>query len=64
MTRNKNELAKWIEFYNYNFNKYKGKQDKRRLARNMIDYNVGKVILDAAVGITQKMNVNQLELVV
>ena len=63
MTRNKNELAKWIEFYNYNFNKYKGKQDKRRLARNMIDYNVGKVILDAAVGITQKMNIKQLSIV-
>ena len=61
------EKVKLCEFHDIDINfleSYKGKQDKRKLVRNMVDCNVGKVILDAAVGITQKMNVNQLELVV
>ncbi len=62
MTRNKNELLKWIDFYNYDFNKYRGQQDKRRLARNMVDYNVGKTILDTAMGINKKMNIEQVSL--
>ena len=62
MTRNKNELLKWIDFYNYDFNKYRGKQDKRRLARNMVDYNVGESILNCVVGVIQKSNEEQTKL--
>ena len=62
MTRNKDELNKWIEFYNYDFNKYKGKQDKRRIARNLVDYDAGKTILDTAMGIIIKQNEQQISL--
>lgn len=62
ITRNKDELTKWIKFYNYNFNLYSGKQDKRRLARNMVDYEVGKTILDIAMGVIKKKDEQQISL--
>ena len=59
MTRTKDELNEWIKFYNYDFNKYKGHKDKRTIARNLVDYEAGRTILETAVGITRKQNVNQ-----
>jgi len=32
------------------------------MARNLVDYEAGKTILETAVGITRKQNVNQTEL--
>ena len=62
MTRTEDELNEWIKFYNYDFNKYKGNKDKRTIARNLVDYEAGKTILETAVGITRKQNVSQTEL--
>lgn len=59
MTRTEDELNEWIKFYNYDFNKYKGNKDKRTIARNLVDYEAGKTILETAVGITRKQNVKQ-----
>jgi DNA (cytosine-5)-methyltransferase 1 len=59
ITRIDNELKSWIKFYNYDISKYKGKKDKRRLFRNMVDYEAGRTILETAVGIVRKQNVNQ-----
>lgn len=50
MTRTKNELDQWCKFYDYNFRYYEGSQDKRKIARNLVDYEAGKTILEAAVG--------------
>ena len=60
--KDKNELQKWKEYYNYDFNLYKGKQSKRTIARNMIDYEVGKIILDTAMGIIRKKDEQQISL--
>jgi DNA (cytosine-5)-methyltransferase 1 len=58
----KDEINEWIKFYNYDFNKYKGNIEKRTLARNMVDYEVGKTILDIAMGIIKKKDEQQISL--
>lgn len=58
----KNEVKRWSEFYNYDFTKYKGKQRTDKIARNLVDYEAGKTILETALGIIKKENVQQLEL--
>tara|TARA_R100000329_G_scaffold50557_2_gene46629 strand:+ start:11900 stop:12559 length:660 start_codon:yes stop_codon:yes gene_type:complete len=57
------EKVKLCEFHDIDINfleSYKGKQDKRKLVRNMVDYEVGKIILDAAIGIVKKANEDQI----
>ena len=57
-----NEVKRLCEFHDYDFYKYKGKQPTNKMARNLVDYEAGKTILETAVGITRKQNVNQTEL--
>ena len=45
----KNELKLLSEFHNYDFKKYKGSQRVVKIARNLVDYEAGKSILDAAI---------------
>ena len=57
------EVAKLSVFHNYDFNKYKGKQRKDKIARNLVDYEAGKTIFDTARGIiVNKQNTNQSKL--
>jgi DNA (cytosine-5)-methyltransferase 1 len=56
------EFNKLCKFHEYDFNKYKGKQSKTKMARNLVDFEVGKIILDTAMGIIKSQNVNQIEL--
>jgi DNA (cytosine-5)-methyltransferase 1 len=56
-----NEIEALSKFHNYDFKKYKGEQRKDKMARNLVDYEAGKTILEAALGIINKQNVNQLE---
>tara|TARA_R100000654_G_scaffold13131_2_gene28600 strand:- start:17526 stop:18188 length:663 start_codon:yes stop_codon:yes gene_type:complete len=42
--------------------RYKGKQSKIKIIRNLVDYEVGKTILETAVGIIKKQNEKQLDL--
>jgi DNA (cytosine-5)-methyltransferase 1 len=58
----KNELKKLCDFHDYDFTKYNGKQSKRKIARNLVDYEAGKTILDTAMGIIKKQDINQTEL--
>lgn len=58
----KNELNLLCEFHDYNFKKYKGKQRRDKIARNLVDYNEGKTILQTALGIITKQNINQTQL--
>lgn len=62
MVTSQNELNKLCEFHNYNFNNYKGKQRIYKVARNLVDYEAGKTILETAVGIIKKQNENQLKM--
>jgi DNA (cytosine-5)-methyltransferase 1 len=59
------EVSKLCNFHNIDrefLDKYKGKQSKTKIIRNLVDYEVGKTILDTAMGIIQKQDINQTEL--
>lgn len=56
------EVKKLCEFHEINVHDYKGEQRKDKIARNLVDYEAGKTILDTVLGIIQKENVNQLEM--
>ena len=58
----KNEVKKWCEFHDYDFTQYKGEQPMNKIARNLVDYEVGKHIFDIARGIYKANNTNQAEL--
>jgi DNA (cytosine-5)-methyltransferase 1 len=68
MNCNKNITKKmseqFIDFHCINslIKKYKGKQDKGKIARNLVDYEAGKTILETALGIIKKSNIKQTEL--
>ena len=56
------EVKKLCKFHDYDFYKYKGKQRVDKIARNLVDYEAGKTILDTAMGIIKKQNEKQIEL--
>ncbi len=47
----KNELKLLSEIHDYDFSQYKGNQPMLKIARNLVDYEAGKTILDTALGI-------------
>jgi len=50
-------------FHQYDFTKYKGEQRSNKIARNLVDFEVGKTIFDTALGIiVNKQNTNQSKL--
>tara|TARA_R110000823_G_C15764699_1_gene483347 strand:+ start:88 stop:735 length:648 start_codon:yes stop_codon:yes gene_type:complete len=55
----KDEIAKLSELHDYDFKKYKGKQRRDKIARNLVDYEAGKTIFDTARGIQRANNTNQ-----
>ena len=54
-----NEVQNLCKFHDFDFYKYKGKQPTNKIARNLVDYEAGRTILETAVVITRKQNVNQ-----
>lgn len=58
----KKEVDRWCEFHEYDFTKYKGDQRIDKIARNLVDFEAGKTILDTAMGIMRKLDVKQHEL--
>ena len=53
------EVKKLCEFHDYNFNKYKGNQRRDKIARNLVDYEVGRTILETAMEIQRQNNISQ-----
>jgi len=53
------EVQNLCKFHDFDFYKYKGKQPTNKIARNLVDYEAGRTILETAVGIVRKQNVNQ-----
>jgi DNA (cytosine-5)-methyltransferase 1 len=45
-------------FHDYDFTKYKGEQSATKIARNLVDYEAGRTILETALGL-QKNKTNQ-----
>ena len=62
MCQTTKEVEKLSEFHKFDFKKYKGKQPLNKIARNLVDYEVGKTIFETALGIIKKQNVNQTKL--
>tara|TARA_Y100001973_G_scaffold45739_1_gene68091 strand:+ start:355 stop:1005 length:651 start_codon:yes stop_codon:yes gene_type:complete len=62
LSRTKKLVNVLSKFHNYDFNKYKGKQAKNKIARNLVDYEAGKTIFETMLGIVKKENINQTEL--
>lgn len=55
-----NEVKKWIDFHEFNFYNYKGKQRIDKIARNLVDYEVGKTIFETALGIINNSKNKQI----
>lgn len=50
------------DFHDYDFRNYKGEQRLLKIARNLVDYEAGRTILETALGIIRKQNIQQTEL--
>ena len=55
----KNEVKKLCEFHDYDFTQYKGEQRIDKMARNLVDYEAGRTILETAIGIIRNLNTKQ-----
>jgi DNA (cytosine-5)-methyltransferase 1 len=60
--RGTNEVNKLCEFHDYDFRQYKGEQRIDKMARNLVDYEAGKTILETALNIFKKSNINQISI--
>jgi len=56
------ELTKLCEFHKINIDSYKGEQRKDKIARNLVDYEVGLTIFNTARNIVKNENINQINL--
>jgi DNA (cytosine-5)-methyltransferase 1 len=56
------KVKELIEFHDYDFTKYKGKQRIDKISRNLVDYEAGKTIFQTALGLQKENKTNQLEL--
>ena len=59
---NSESLKHYNDYHNFDFTKYKGEQLILKIARNLVDYEAGRTILETALNITRKSIVNQLEI--
>lgn len=60
--KDKDEVSAWCKFHDYNFRQYKGTQPKNKIARNLVDYEAGKTILQTALGIKQQSKTDQIDI--
>jgi len=58
----KNEVAELSKMHDYDFRKYKGNQRIDKIARNLVDYEVGKAIMQRALNLKIENNSHQIEL--
>jgi len=56
------DIAELSAFHDYDFTKYKGEQRLNKMARNLVDYEVGLTIFKTAFNIITHKQQNQLEL--
>lgn len=62
ISKAKNEVGALCKFHDYDFYKYKGNQRRDKIARNLVDYEVGRTILETALNITSSKRNNQTTL--
>ena len=56
------EVVKLCKFHEIDLSSYKGEQRKDKIARNLVDYEAGKIILETALNIIKKNNITQTSL--
>jgi len=56
------EVGVLCDFHDYNFRKYKGNQPLNKIARNLVDYEVGRTILETAMEIQRQNDTKQVSL--
>ena len=61
-TQSGDEIGKLCAFHEIDLTSYKGEQSKIKIVRNLVDYEVGKTILETAMGIVRKQNEKQTAL--
>jgi len=62
LSRTKNLIEALSEYHDYDFRKYKGAQPMNKIARNLVDYEAGKTILETVFGISKSENIQQIEM--
>lgn len=55
----KDEVKNLCEFHDFDFYKYKGEQRTNKIARNLVDYEAGRTILETVFNIVRKSDVKQ-----
>ncbi len=58
----KNELSRLCSFHSYDFKRYNGSQSSIKIARNLVDYEAGKTILETVLGILKQGDRKQISL--
>jgi len=58
----KDEVTQWCKFHEYDFRQYKGDQRTDKMARNLVDYEAGRTILETYLGIKRSKDIKQTEL--
>ena len=53
MCHGKDEMKRLIKIHDYDFNKYKGSQSKRKISRNLVDYEAGKTIFQTLIDLKE-----------
>jgi len=56
------QLPQLEKHHNIDLSEYKGKQNKRKIGRNLVDYEAGKTIFETALGIIRKKDIKQSNL--
>ena len=57
-----NHIEVMSNYHNYDFNKYNGKQSKKKMSNNLVYFEDGKIIFETMLGIVKKEDINQTEL--
>jgi len=57
------EIGKLLKFHDIDLKDYKGEQSKIKIARNLVDYEAGRTIIETALGIINSDKDNQLKLI-
>lgn len=58
----KDRVEKLSKYHNYDFRKYKGEQPVCKIAANLIHYETGKIIYNAAMNIISQSKIKQTSL--
>jgi len=58
----KDEVKKWCKFHEIDLSSYKGEQRKDKIARNLVDFEAGRTILETALNIEKQNDIKQQKL--